>query len=107
MALRNDLCIPGLEDKSEQENGVSVEEEFDYSERRKWLCSVKQDAKAMVPTGFSGLVAGVCSMAIGELVSVYTQRSLEVPLVKRETTLVEKEKSTHLYRSSYYMFYLL
>ncbi|XP_023751167.1 vacuolar iron transporter homolog 2 [Lactuca sativa] len=108
MAVQNDLCIPDLKDKSEQEYGVSVEEEFDYTKRGQWLCAVKQDVGAMVPTGFAGLVAGVCSMTIGEFVSVYSQRYIEVAQVKRETAIVENEKSIHLmYRSSYYMFYLI
>ncbi|CAI9287105.1 unnamed protein product [Lactuca saligna] len=107
MAVQNNLCIPDLKEKSEQEYGVSVEEEFDYSKRGQWLHAVKQDVRAMVPTGFADLVAGVCSMTIGEFVSVYSQRYVEVAPVKRETVTVEIEKSIHLYRSSYYMFYLL
>ncbi|CAN1130209.1 Vacuolar iron transporter homolog 1 [Linum perenne] len=35
--------------------------------------AVRQDIKAMILTGFAGLVAGACSMAIGEFVSVYSQ----------------------------------
>ncbi|RYR64409.1 hypothetical protein Ahy_A03g010517 isoform C [Arachis hypogaea] len=35
--------------------------------------AVKHDITAMVLAGFAGLVAGACSMAIGEFVSVYTQ----------------------------------
>ncbi|VVA93456.1 unnamed protein product [Arabis nemorensis] len=36
--------------------------------------AVKQDVKVMV---LSGLVAGACSMAIGEFVSVYSQYDIE------------------------------
>ncbi|XWS63188.1 hypothetical protein CRYUN_Cryun06bG0074300 [Craigia yunnanensis] len=38
----------------------------------------------MIVAGFAGLVAGACSMAIGEFVSVYTQRDLEIAQMKRE-----------------------
>ena len=46
--------------------------------------AVKTDVKAMVLTGFAGLVAGACSMAIGEFVSVYSQLDIEVAQMKRE-----------------------
>ncbi|PKI55601.1 hypothetical protein CRG98_023994 [Punica granatum] len=46
--------------------------------------SVKQDIKAMVLSGFAGLVAGACSMAIGEFVSVYSQLDIELAQMKRE-----------------------
>ncbi|KAK8617540.1 hypothetical protein V6N13_080450 [Hibiscus sabdariffa] len=79
--------------------------EFDYSQRGQWLRaavlgandglvsvaslmmgvgSVKQDVKAMIIVGFAGLVAGACSMAIGEFVSVCTQRDVEIAQMKRE-----------------------
>lgn len=82
------------------------EEEFDYSKRSQWLRAavlgandglvstaslmmgvgaVKQDIKAMILTGFAGLVAGACSMAIGEFVSVYSQLDIEVAQMKRDT----------------------
>ncbi|GMJ03441.1 hypothetical protein like AT3G43660 [Hibiscus trionum] len=85
-----------------QESAVS---EFDYSRRGQWLRaavlgandglvsvaslmmgvgSVKEDVKAMVIAGFAGLVAGACSMAIGEFVSVCTQRDVEIAQMKRE-----------------------
>ncbi|CAN1137723.1 Vacuolar iron transporter homolog 4 [Linum perenne] len=84
-----------------------VEEEddqFDYAKRSQWLRAavlgandglvstaslmmgvgaVKQDVKAMILTGFAGLVAGACSMAIGEFVSVYSQYDIEVAQMKR------------------------
>ncbi|MBA0761545.1 hypothetical protein Gotri_024173 [Gossypium trilobum] len=40
--------------------------------------AVKDDTKSMVLTGLAGLVAGACSMAIGEFVSVYTQKDVEL-----------------------------
>ncbi|KAL3746301.1 hypothetical protein ACJRO7_015282 [Eucalyptus globulus] len=81
------------------------EVEFDYSKRSQWLRaavlgandglvstaslmmgvgSVKQDMKAMILTGFAGLVAGACSMAIGEFVSVYSQLDIESAQMKRD-----------------------
>ncbi|KAF5809503.1 putative Ccc1 family protein [Helianthus annuus] len=78
---------------------------FDYSKRSQWLRAavlgandglvstaslmmgvgaVKKDMKAMILTGFAGLVAGACSMAIGEFVSVYSQLDIEVAQMKRD-----------------------
>ncbi|GMJ06770.1 hypothetical protein like AT3G43660 [Hibiscus trionum] len=89
------------EDKTREPDVV----EFDYSQRGQWLRaavlgandglvsvaslmmgvgSVKQDVKAMIIVGFAGLVAGACSMAIGEFVSVSTQRDVEIAQMKRE-----------------------
>ncbi|CBI18549.3 unnamed protein product, partial [Vitis vinifera] len=86
--------------------------EFDYSKRSQWLRAavlgandglvstaslmmgvgaVKQDIKAMILTGFAGLVAGACSMAIGEFVSVYSQLDIEVAQRKRDKRRGEKE----------------
>nr|GLL18456.1 vacuolar iron transporter homolog 3-like [Ipomoea trifida] len=77
---------------------------FDYAKRAPWLRAavlgandglvsiaslmmgvgtVKQDIKAMILTGFAGMVAGACSMAIGEFVSVYSQRDIEIAQMKR------------------------
>ncbi|KAL9276642.1 hypothetical protein ACSQ67_025807 [Phaseolus vulgaris] len=82
-----------------------AEDNFDYSKRSQWLRAavlgandglvstaslmmgvgaVKQDVKAMILSGFAGLVAGACSMAIGEFVSVYSQLDIEVAQMKRE-----------------------
>ncbi|KAI3789000.1 hypothetical protein L2E82_01784 [Cichorium intybus] len=105
MAGMNDVSIPVCEDKSEEQHvQVSVEKEVDYSQRGQWLRAavlgatdglvsvaslmmgvgaVKEDVKAMILTGFAGLVAGACSMAIGEFVSVYSQRDVEVAQMKR------------------------
>ncbi|KAK3185090.1 hypothetical protein Dsin_032376 [Dipteronia sinensis] len=79
--------------------------EFDYTQRAQWLRAavlgandglvsvaslmmgigaVKQDIKAMLLAGFAGLVAGASSMAIGEFVSVYTQRDVELAQMKRD-----------------------
>lgn len=91
----------------EQQSTLELEaaKEFDYSKRSQWLRAavlgandglvstaslmmgvgaVKQDIKAMTLTGFAGLVAGACSMAIGEFVSVYSQLDIEVAQMKRD-----------------------
>ncbi|KAI3815393.1 hypothetical protein L1987_15059 [Smallanthus sonchifolius] len=49
--------------------------------------AVKHDVRAMILTGFAGLVAGACSMAIGEFVSVYSQRDVEVGQMKRDNRI--------------------
>ncbi|KAI3715772.1 hypothetical protein L6452_22759 [Arctium lappa] len=106
MAAQNDVRIAVPEDKPEQKHvQVSIKEDFDYSQRGQWLRAavlgatdglvsvaslmmgvgaVKQDVRAMILTGFAGLVAGACSMAIGEFVSVYSQRDVEVAQMKRD-----------------------
>lgn len=87
---------------------VPKEENFDYSQRSQWLRAavlgandglvsiaslmmgvgaVKEDVKVMFLTGFAGLVAGACSMAIGEFVSVYSQLEIELAQIKRETEM--------------------
>ncbi|CAH8383639.1 unnamed protein product [Eruca vesicaria subsp. sativa] len=103
-----------------------AEEEVDYMQRAQWLRaallgandglvtvaslmmgvgSIKEDVKAMLLVGFAGLVAGACSMAIGEFVSVCTQRDIETAQMKRaietKTTLSaidedEEEKKERL-----------
>lgn len=81
------------------------EEEIDYAQRSQWLRAavlgandglvsiaslmmgvgaVKKDVRAMFLAGFAGLVAGACSMAIGEFVSVYSQLDIEVAQMKRD-----------------------
>ncbi|KAL9329122.1 hypothetical protein ACSQ67_004125 [Phaseolus vulgaris] len=99
----NQVEIPihanGVESKSSEESNI------DYSQRAQWLRAavlgandglvsvaslmmgvgaVKKDIGAMLVAGFAGLVAGACSMAIGEFVSVYTQYDIEVNQLKRE-----------------------
>ncbi|KAK3229835.1 hypothetical protein Dsin_001716 [Dipteronia sinensis] len=92
---------------AEQQTSLELEavKEFDYSKRSQWLRAavlgandglmstaslmmgvgaIKQDIKAMILTGFAGLVAGACSMAIGEFVSVYSQLDIELAQMKRE-----------------------
>ncbi|GLT32152.1 hypothetical protein SLA2020_068380 [Shorea laevis] len=97
----NDVEQPSaLELEKTRENDA-----FDYSKRSQWLRAavlgandglvstaslmmgigaVKQDIKAMILTGFAGLVAGACSMAIGEFVSVHSQLDIELAQIKRD-----------------------
>ncbi|KAI3815397.1 hypothetical protein L1987_15064 [Smallanthus sonchifolius] len=101
MAAQNDFNIP-----------IS-DEDFDYSQRGQWLRAavlgatdglvsvaslmmgvgaVKHEVKAMILTGFAGLVAGACSMAIGEFVSVSSQLDIEISHMKRiGATNIESE----------------
>ncbi|KAL8116715.1 hypothetical protein AgCh_023024 [Apium graveolens] len=106
MAAQNDiqLTIP-KDDSRTNECQTPNEEFFDYSQRAQWLRAavlgandglvsvaslmmgigaVKNDVSVMILTGFAGLVAGACSMAIGEFVSVYSQLDIEVAQMKRE-----------------------
>ncbi|KAJ1272041.1 hypothetical protein BS78_06G172800 [Paspalum vaginatum] len=46
--------------------------------------AVNATRKAMLVSGLAGLVAGACSMAIGEFVSVYAQYDIEVSQIKRD-----------------------
>ncbi|KAI3923302.1 hypothetical protein MKW98_026895 [Papaver atlanticum] len=88
-----------------KEASLEGEDHFDYSQRAQWLRAavlgandglvstaslmmgvgaVKEDVKFMILTGFAGLIAGACSMAIGEFVSVYSQLDIEVAQMKRD-----------------------
>uniref|UniRef100_A0A251ULB4 Vacuolar iron transporter n=1 Tax=Helianthus annuus TaxID=4232 RepID=A0A251ULB4_HELAN len=58
--------------------------------------AVKNDAKAMILTGFAGLVAGACSMAIGEFVSVSSQLDIEVSHMKRNGSSNEESENEKL-----------
>lgn len=92
-------------DEESQNHQEQAEDVFDYSSRAQWLRAavlgandglvstaslmmgvgaVKQDVKVMILTGFAGLVAGACSMAIGEFVSVFSQLDIELAQRKRE-----------------------
>lgn len=46
--------------------------------------AVNRSSRAMIVSGLAGLVAGACSMAIGEFVSVYAQHDIELAQIKRE-----------------------
>ncbi|XP_028800874.1 vacuolar iron transporter homolog 4-like [Neltuma alba] len=86
-------------------------EVVDYAQRAQWLRAavlgandgllstaslmmgvgaVRKDVKTMILTGVAGMVAGACSMAIGEFVSVYSQYDIEVAQLKREGKEINK-----------------
>ncbi|KAL2231450.1 vacuolar iron transporter homolog 4 [Sesamum indicum] len=118
MAASNDVQIVTIPKDSVDQNQCNLSvvpevEEFDYSKRAQWLRAavlgandglvsiaslmmgvgaVKDDVKVMILTGFAGLFAGACSMAIGEFVSVYSQLDIEVAQMKRETIMVENDE---------------
>ncbi|CAK8578091.1 unnamed protein product [Lathyrus sativus] len=96
-----DIEIPVHATKERNEN----ESNINYFQRAQWLRAamlgandglitvasmmigigaVKEDISVMILTGFAGLVAGACSMGIGEFVSVYTQYDIEMAQMKRE-----------------------
>ncbi|GLJ22920.1 hypothetical protein SUGI_0432340 [Cryptomeria japonica] len=56
--------------------------------------AVKTDAKTMVISGLAALVAGACSMAIGEFISVQTQRDVELSNLKRQKQAEKALKGT-------------
>ncbi|KAJ0644945.1 putative Ccc1 family protein [Helianthus annuus] len=110
MATQNVLNLQIPENKS-------VDEGFDYSRRGQWLRAavlgatdglvsvaslmmgvgaVKHEVKTMILTGFAGLVAGACSMAIGEFVSVSSQLDIEVSHMKRAASTNKESKSEQL-----------
>ncbi|XP_038986282.1 vacuolar iron transporter homolog 2-like [Phoenix dactylifera] len=93
------LAIDGIEGQDDDQ------EVSNYSQRGQWLRAavlgandgllstvslmmgveaVKDDAKAMIISGLAGLVAGACSMATAEFVSVYSLYDIEVAQMKRE-----------------------
>ncbi|KAJ4846617.1 Vacuolar iron transporter 1 [Turnera subulata] len=98
------------DDESRDINNIG---EFDYSKRAQWLRAavlgandglvstaslmmgvgaVKQDIKAMILAGFAGLVAGACSMAIGEFVSVYSQLDVELAQIERNKVTKQQQQ---------------
>ncbi|KAM0939854.1 putative Ccc1 family protein [Dioscorea sansibarensis] len=54
--------------------------------------AVKNDPKAMIISGFAGMVGGMFSMAIGEFVSVYSQLDIEVANSKRVKGMMREEE---------------
>ncbi|KAI3912445.1 hypothetical protein MKW92_026780 [Papaver armeniacum] len=96
-----------------EEMNQEQDDQFDYSQRSQWLRAavlgandglvstaslmmgvgaVKEDVKFMILTGFAGLIAGACSMAIGEFVSVYSQLDIEVAQIKRDNLARKNEE---------------
>ncbi|XP_061364588.1 vacuolar iron transporter homolog 1-like [Gastrolobium bilobum] len=59
--------------------------------------AVRKDSKTMILTGIAGMVAGACSMAIGEFVSVYAQYDIELSQMKREGNTDHKENLPNPY----------
>ncbi|TVU02410.1 hypothetical protein EJB05_52091, partial [Eragrostis curvula] len=56
--------------------------------------AVNASARAMLVSGLAGLVAGACSMAIGEFVSVYAQYDIQVAHAERTGSRNEEEEET-------------
>ncbi|XP_068663960.1 vacuolar iron transporter homolog 4-like [Aristolochia californica] len=101
----NNASAPGETKLSIDLESDQLQEETDYSQRANWLRAavlgandglvstaslmmgvgaIKTDTKAMIVSGVAGLVAGSCSMAIGEFVSVYSQLDIQVAQMKRD-----------------------
>jgi VIT1/CCC1 family predicted Fe2+/Mn2+ transporter len=106
-----------VEKKGEEEN-----DEKDYTQRAQWLRAavlgandgllstaslmmgvgaVTKDVKTMILTGIAGLVAGACSMAIGEFVSVYSQYDIEYAQMKRQGNTSQKNKLPNPYYAAF------
>ncbi|WMV15265.1 hypothetical protein MTR67_008650 [Solanum verrucosum] len=51
-----------------------------------------QDQRSMVLSGIAGALAGACSMAVGEFVSVSTQRDIKVMEFDARRTMMEESK---------------
>jgi VIT1/CCC1 family predicted Fe2+/Mn2+ transporter len=106
---KQQLVVAGVADAENPRCAVVVVDEDedgdDLSQRANWLRAavlgandglvstaslmlgvgaVKADARAMVISGFAGLLAGACSMAIGEFVSVCSQRDVELAQLHRD-----------------------
>ncbi|WCJ43374.1 Vacuolar iron transporter (VIT) family protein [Euphorbia peplus] len=108
-----------VNDVEQQQQQQPNDDGIDYIKRAQWLRAavlgandglvstaslmmgigaVKEDVKVMILTGFAGMVAGACSMAIGEFVSVYSQLDIEVSQMKRnkqkggEIEIIEEEE---------------
>lgn len=103
------IAIPEIKKETVKEDESNID---NYHQRGQWLRAavlgandglvsiaslmmgvgaVKSDAKAMVVSGLAALVAGACSMAIGEFVSVYTQRDVEVRAKKLKSLLKSRD----------------
>ncbi|XP_004504755.1 vacuolar iron transporter homolog 4-like [Cicer arietinum] len=94
-----------IEAKPSKIKGAEENNSIDYFQRAQWLRAavlgandglvsvtslmmgvgaVNEDSTTMLLAGFAGLIAGACSMGIGEFVSVYTQLDIMVAQIKRE-----------------------
>ncbi|KAK7328214.1 hypothetical protein VNO77_22316 [Canavalia gladiata] len=107
----------------DEELGGDVKDSFDYAKRAQWLRAavlgandgllstaslmmgvgaVSKDVKSMFLTGVAGLVAGACSMAIGEFVSVYSQYDIELAHMKREGNMIIDQKQREKLPNPFY-----
>ncbi|KAK3012189.1 hypothetical protein RJ639_010884 [Escallonia herrerae] len=115
MAALHDVQIPIAADETELKQCQEADKDnFEYSRRAQWLRAavlgandglvsvsslmmgvgaVQKDVKAMILIGFAGLIAGACSMAIGEFVSVYSQLDIEIAQMKRATRMRDAEQN--------------
>ncbi|GFS37248.1 vacuolar iron transporter (VIT) family protein [Actinidia rufa] len=86
MTTSNDVHIPIPKPETEQNCQEHDETEFDYSQRAQWLRAAVLGANdGHGPYGLCrASCRGMCSMAIGEFVSVYSQLDIEVAQMKRE-----------------------
>ncbi|XP_057429016.1 vacuolar iron transporter homolog 4-like [Lotus japonicus] len=102
----NHVEIPVYANGVEPKASAEVEESnIDFCQRAQWLRAavlgandglvsvaslimgvgaVKQNISAMLLAGLAGTIAGACSMAIGEYVSVSTQYDIELAQIERE-----------------------
>lgn len=101
---------------------VEKVDEKDYTQRAQWLRAavlgandgllstaslmmgigaVNKDVKTMILTGIVGLVAGACSMAIGEFVSVFSQYDIEFSQMKRQGNMSQKDKLPNPYYAAF------
>jgi vacuolar iron transporter family protein len=104
---------PTVNDDVEAPDGSGGHVDADYMARAQWLRAavlgandglvsvaslmigvgaVNEGARAMLVSGLAGLVAGACSMAIGEFVSVYAQYDIQVAHAQRNGGGEEEEE---------------
>lgn len=113
------IDVEGQLAHAEEDGGDALSHSaHDYTQRAQWLRAavlgandgllstaslmmgvgaVKKDVRTMILTGIAGLVAGACSMAIGEFVSVYSQYDIELAQMKREGNTQNKDKLPNPY----------
>uniref|UniRef100_A0A453DJ88 Vacuolar iron transporter n=2 Tax=Aegilops tauschii subsp. strangulata TaxID=200361 RepID=A0A453DJ88_AEGTS len=101
----NDTKLADAENPGVMCRGGDSDSDVDFAGRANWLRAavlgandglvstaslmlgvgaVKHEVRAMVISGFAGLLAGACSMAIGEFVSVCSQRDVEIAQLDRD-----------------------
>ncbi|KAF6143892.1 hypothetical protein GIB67_001686 [Kingdonia uniflora] len=122
MAVQQENCETNLNNPKTQidieQQEACEEKDFDYAQRAQWLRAavlgandglvstasimmgvgaVRDDIKAMIITGFAGLIGGACSMAIGEFVSVSSQLDIELAQMKRANSLRNNEEKNVKY----------